>query len=106
MRLTVIKTNLLSFFVLSWLLAMISSCSILKSTTVKNYPLNKPFVFENKVVLNGDISKDEKIRLTNELDNYWDDSLQSRKIQSLAILYKIKNPPVFDSAFCSCLLPQ
>jgi len=98
MRLTVNKANFLSFLILSWLLVMISSCSLLKSTSVKNYPHNKPFVFDNKVVLNGNISKDEKNRLTNELGNYWDDSLQSGKILQYGIRYKIRNPPVFDSA--------
>ena len=93
------KANFLSFFILSCLLTMISSCSIIKSTSVKNYPINKPFVFENKVLLNGNISKDEKNRLMNDLVNYWDDSVKSRKIQQFfGIVYKIKNPPVFDSA--------
>ena len=97
MYLTVNKANFLTFSILSLFMTVISSCSLLKSTSVKNYPINKPFVFENQVVLNGDISKDEKNRLTNELYNYWDDSLKSRKIQRLGIFYKIKNPPVYDS---------
>jgi len=77
---------------------MPSSCSVLKSTKVKNYPISKPFVFKNQVVLNADISKDEKNRLTTDLDNYWDDSLKSREIKQFFIFTKIKNPPVFDSA--------
>ncbi len=98
MRLTVIKANFIPFFFLALLLAMTSSCSVLKSTKVKNYPIGKPFVFKNQVVLNADISKDEKNRLTTDLDNYWDDSLKSREIKQFFIFTKIKNPPVFDSA--------
>lgn len=87
-----VKTGFLSFLLFSLLLAMFSSC-----TTVKNYPA-VPFVFDNKITVKGNISKDEKIRLTEELDNYWDDSAKAKKIQQFGILYKLKNPPVFDSA--------
>ncbi|MCW3087329.1 MAG: BamA/TamA family outer membrane protein, partial [Sediminibacterium sp.] len=96
MRLTVNK-DLLHFFYLSLFMAMTSSCSVLKSTSVKDYPLNRPFVYENKIVLNGDISKDEKTRLAEDLVNYWDDSLQVRKLQKFGFIYSIKNPPVFDT---------
>lgn len=66
-------------------------------TVVKNYQPNKPFVFENKIILNGKVSKDEKKRLTEELYNYWDDSLKVKKLQTFGIKYTIKKPPVFDS---------
>ena len=95
MRLTVNKANFLPFFILFLLPILISSCSVLKSTRVKSYPINKPFVYENKVVINGDISKDEKNRLTTALDNYWDDSLTVRTEQKFGFFYTIKNPPVF-----------
>ncbi len=85
------------FCVLFMLLAIMSSCSVSNRTFVRNFPINKAFVYENKVTLKGDLTKDEKIRLTTELDNYWDDSLKVRKIQQFGIIYKIKNPPVFDS---------
>ncbi len=79
------------------LLAVMSSCSVSKRTWVRNYPLTKAFVYDNKVTLKGNLTKDEKIRLTTELDNYWDDSLKVRRIQQFGVIYKIKNPPVFDS---------
>ncbi len=66
-------------------------------TTVKNFQPNKPFVFDTKVILNGNVSKDEKKRLTTELDNYWDDSLKVAKLQKFGIFFTIKNPPVYDS---------
>ncbi len=97
MRFTVFKANQVSCLFLSLLLVMMSSCSLLQQTTVRNHPIGKPFVFANKVNLKGNISKDEKIRLTTELDKYWDDSLQVNKLQQIFIFNKIKNPPVFDS---------
>ncbi|MBC7652019.1 MAG: BamA/TamA family outer membrane protein [Deinococcales bacterium] len=73
-------------------------CLLAACSSVKDFQLNKPFVFANKVTIKGNISKDEKNRLTNELDNYWDDSLRARKVQQFGFIYKLKNPPVFDSA--------
>lgn len=97
MYLTRLKVNFFSLTVLSLLLAMISSCSVSKRTFIKNHPVNRAFVYDNKLTLKGDLSKDEKIRLTNDLEKYWDDSLQVRRIQQFGLFYKIKNPPVFDS---------
>ncbi len=65
--------------------------------TVKNAPLNKPFVFENKITVKGDVTKDEKNRLTTELNNYWDDSLRVRKVQQFGFFYVYKSPAVFDT---------
>ncbi|MES2006119.1 MAG: BamA/TamA family outer membrane protein [Bacteroidota bacterium] len=97
MHLNLYKTDRFSFSLLVLLLILISSCSVLKKTIVKNPPLNKAFVYDNKISLEGNITKDEKIRLTNELNTYWADSAKVNKLQSFLILYKIKNPPVFDS---------
>ncbi len=97
MRLT-FKTNFFSFFCLSLFVVMTSSCSIFKSIKVKDYPVNKPFVFDNKITLTGNVTKDEKNRLTEELDNYWDDSIKARKVQQFWIIYKMQSPAVFDSA--------
>jgi len=71
---------------------LLASCA-----TVKNYQPNKPFVFDNKVIVNGNIPKDEKKRLTIDLQNYWDDSLKAPKLQKLFLWSTIKNPPAFDS---------
>ncbi|MDE3253442.1 MAG: hypothetical protein KGO92_11590, partial [Bacteroidota bacterium] len=98
MYLTFRKNSLLYIILLASVSGMLSSCSVLQRTIVRNAPVNKPFVFNNKVTIKGNISKDEKNRLTTELYNYWDDSLKVRKVQQFGIIYKIKNPPVFDSA--------
>ncbi|MCA6450187.1 MAG: BamA/TamA family outer membrane protein [Chitinophagaceae bacterium] len=98
MGLTFHNIHIRSFLCFSLLLVLFSSCSIVNFTTVKNPPANKAFVFDNKIELKGNISKDEKKRLSEELINYWDDSLKVPKIQQFGVFYKIKNPPVFDSA--------
>ena len=97
MHLTFYKSKIVVIFLLPLLLAMITSCSVTKRTSVKNYPQNKPFVYDSKINLIGDIAKDEKNRLSYELINYWDDSLKVKKSQQFGFLYKIKSPPVFDS---------
>ncbi len=74
-----------------------SSCSEQSRTTVKNYPKNRPFVYQNKIELINKLPKDEKKRLLNQLDNYWDDSLKVKKVQIAGLFYKIKDPAVFDS---------
>lgn len=90
------KTSLLKK--ISWAscfaLFVISSCTIIK---VKNYPPNKPFIFANKIIVKGNISKDEKKRLTNELDNYWDDSIKARRVQQFGLKYVIPDPAAYDS---------
>lgn len=98
MHLTFHKNSLFFIILLVSVTGMLSSCSVLQRTIVRNAPVNKPFVFNNKVSIKGNISKDEKNRLTTELYNYWDDSLKVRKVQQFGIIYKIKNPPVFDSS--------
>jgi outer membrane protein insertion porin family len=67
-------------------------------SSVKEFPINKPFVFSNKITLKNNVGKDEKKRLTIELDNYWDDSLKARKVQQFGFIYRLKKPPVYDSA--------
>ncbi len=76
-------------------------CSALLFTacvTVKNPPAGKPFVYDNKITVNGNVAKDEKKQFTEELDNYWDDSLRVPKVQKFGFLYDIKSPPVFDTS--------
>jgi len=83
------KTNL---YFISLAIILISSC-----TSVKNFPKNQPFIYNNKIVIKSNIDKDEKVRLTKELNNYWDDSMQVRKVARLGIFSLIKNPPIYDS---------
>ena len=75
---------------------MLSACSEQRRTTVVNYPINKAFVYNNKIEIAGTGSKDEKKQLTTELDNYWDDSIRIRSIQKFGFFYKMKQPAVFE----------
>lgn len=71
---------------------------IFTSCAKKRYPINTPFVFSNKIELNGNLPKDEKKRLKEELQNYWDDSLKPRHTSLwFGLIKKFKNPPIFDS---------
>lgn len=54
-------------------------------------------MFNNAVIVHDKLPKDEKKRLTEELNNYWDDSIKARKAQVAVFWYKLKNPPQFDS---------
>jgi len=71
---------------------MLASC-----TVIRNYPANKPFVYANKIIVKGDVSKDEIKRLQTELYNYWDDSLKVNSIRQFGVRTIIKNPNIFDS---------
>jgi hypothetical protein len=87
-------------FSLLTVILLLNACS-----PVKNFQPNKPFVFANKIVVNGNLSKDEKKRLTTELENYWDDSLRARKVSEIKISFRqapiskvLRNPPLYDSS--------
>ena len=88
--------HLASTLVTLVVISMLVSCSEQRRTTVVNYPLNKAFVYNNKIEIVGTGSKDEKKQLTTELDNYWDDSIRIRSIQKFGFFYKIKQPAVFE----------
>src|SRR5690242_3692687 len=104
MILTARKFALFIFIV--GVVSFFSSCTgekflFLNSVKVKNYPLDTPFVYNNKININGKLDKDEKIRLQENLLNYWSDSLFARRLQKLGVFYTLKNPPVFDTATLS-----
>lgn len=90
--------NFLNAILITLIIFSTVSCSEERRTSVTNFQPNKPFVYKTAVIINGNISKDEKKRLTFDLDNYWDDSLKAPKLQKAVFWYTLKNPPVFDSA--------
>ena len=85
------KLNIFFCLAAAIVVFLLASCA-----TVRNHPINKPFVFDNKISVDGNLPKDEKKRLTNDLSNYWDDSLRALKLQKLFFFSTLKNPPVFD----------
>ena len=90
--------KLYNYISVAAILMLVSSCSVEKRTSISNPPLHKPFVYETKLNITGNITKDEKIRLTNELGNYWDDSIRVRKVSQLGVRTVIKNPAAYDTA--------
>ncbi len=98
MFLTFIRPKLTIVYLLLLFTVIMSSCSEKSRTSVRNYPKNRAFVYENSIQLGGNISKDEKKRLLSQLPNYWSDSLKVRKVQFAGLFYTIKTPPIFDSA--------
>ncbi len=100
---------ILSIQKLSIVIIILCSFSLLLSCTdekflvviprvrVKNYPVDTPFVYNNKVNVSGNINKDEKKRLEENLANYWADSLFARRVLRFGVQYLLQNPPVFDT---------
>ncbi|MFZ1800460.1 MAG: hypothetical protein WAU24_11405, partial [Chitinophagaceae bacterium] len=98
-----LRNKIVLFFSLTLFISSFISCSEQKvlffnRTKVKNFPVDTPFVFDNILNVQGDISKDEKKSLTIGLENYWDDSLKAPKVQQFGLFYKERYPPVFDSS--------
>lgn len=81
----------------NFLAILFLSCIFFSCTVVKDYPAGKPFVYNNIINIAGNLNKDEKKRLTNDLAAYWDDSLYARKVQQFGVRYILKRPPVFDT---------
>jgi hypothetical protein len=83
---------------------LLSSCTdekfllVINRVKVKDYPVDTPFVYNNKVNITSNINKDEKTRLQENLLNYWSDSLFARRVQKFGVRYSLKNPPVFDTS--------
>lgn len=82
-------------------LLLLSSC-----TTLRNYPANRPFVYETNIEVAGKFSKEEQKQLESDLQLQLDDSMKVRSISKLAgwkngprLFYtEIVDPPVYDSA--------
>lgn len=64
---------------------------------IKNYPTDKPFVYETNIKLISKLSQSERVDLRNKLLNQVDDSLQARWVQKAFVQQTLKNPPVFDT---------
>lgn len=82
------KPNILLF---SAALVCFASCVVVKN------PPKEPFVFDNEIILQGNLSKDEKKRLQSDLNGYWDDSVKAKRIMQFGVRTTIKNPQKFDT---------
>jgi outer membrane protein insertion porin family len=66
-------------------------------TTVKNYPVNTPFVYQTNINVEGKYSTDEKKQLVASLDQQLHDSVRVLSQRKFLFWHVIKNPPVYDT---------
>ena len=81
------------------LLTCISSCTIL---LVKNKPKGLPYLTKNTFEVTGSkFTSLEREALTERLTNQLDDSAKIRTKSPVFFIEKLKNPPVFDTAYAA-----
>ena len=92
------QSSLIATIAFAIILLIVASCSVVP----KDYPRNKPFVFETKINIEGNFSKEEKDILASQLRTQLDDSMKAKRVYKF--FYKginrpvLEKPPVFDSA--------
>jgi hypothetical protein len=77
------------------LLFLINACKDVRKAMVHDYPKEKGFVYDNKILIKDPENKNTLRDLTFSLDNYWDDSLKVRKIRQFGIFSTIIQPATF-----------
>lgn len=80
-------------FIAGIILLLVASCGVVP----KNYPRNKPFVYEYRINLEGNFTNEQRNDLKSKLENQLDDSIQIRTVSQL---YRqlLKRPPVYVAA--------
>ena len=92
------QSSLTISIALSVLLLIVASCGVVP----KDYPRDKPFVWETKFHIEGNLSKEDKEVLESQLRTQLDDSMRAKTVYKL--LYRginrpvLEKPPAFDSA--------
>jgi len=92
------QSSLTASIVLAVIIILLASCKVIP----KDYPRDKPFVYETNIKIDGNFSKEEKDVLTSQLRSQLDDSMRAKTVYKL--FYKglnravLEKPPVFDSA--------
>jgi outer membrane protein insertion porin family len=74
-----------------------SLTGFISCTVIKNYPVNKPFVYKTNINIEGKYTKGEKKQLKSQLEQQLHDSVRARGQQKFIFWYTIKKPPVFDT---------
>jgi len=67
-------------------------------THIKNYPKNKPFVYETNINLSGNLSKTERGNLESRLKVQLEDSLDVKFNQKI-FWQVLKKPPAYDTTY-------
>jgi len=88
--------SLLARLCLVSLLFFLSSCADVKKALVHDYPKQIPFVFENKIILKDAENKAAQQSFGLELNNYWDDSLQVKRIRQFGLFSTIVQPITYQ----------
>lgn len=78
------------------LLFFLNSCADFKSAVVHNYPKEKAFLYNNKIIVKDAASKHNAKEISIALDNYWDDSIKVRKIRQYGIFNTIVKPQSYQ----------
>lgn len=78
------------------LLFFLNSCADFKSAFVHNYPKEKAFLYNNKIIVKDAASKHNAKEISIALDNYWDDSIKVRKIRQYGIFNTIIKPQSYQ----------
>lgn len=83
-------------------LILLFSLTSLLSCSVKNYPKETPFVFNNKIEIEAkDLNKEEKSILKTNLTTQLVDSLQLRIKQKFIVFNQLMDPAAYDSSYAS-----
>jgi hypothetical protein len=85
-----------SRFSLVGLLFLLNACADVKKAIVHDYPKEKAFVFDNKIVIKDPETKKTNRFLTYGLDNYWDDSLKVKRIRQFGVFNTIIQPTLYN----------
>jgi len=85
-----------SRFSLVGLLFLFNACTDIKKAIVHDYPKEKAFVFDNKIVIKDPETKKTNRFLTYNLDNYWDDSLKVKRIRQFGVFNTIVQPSLYN----------
>src|SRR6478609_5174570 len=81
-----------------WLVFL--ACVIMASCVVpKKYPVNKPFVYDTKINIEGKFSTSDRQDLQTNLTNQLDDSLKIRLVTKLLFTKQMIKPAVFDTGY-------
>lgn len=78
------------------LLFLLNGCADFKRAIVHDYPKEKAFLYQNKIIIKDAPSKHIGKELTIALDNYWDDSLKVRKIRQYGFFNTIIKPQAYQ----------
>lgn len=85
-------SSLRNFGIAGLCLLLATSCS----TIVKNYPVNKPFVYKTNINITGNIPSDTSATIASRLKGQLDDSMKSRSV-SKVFWSVMKKPPVYKN---------